>query len=104
MIPGQDRTLVARTLRELNGEFGEIRVSGTGDPSVEIALIGVDTSEILQKVINVDDDAARRRLIRTLLWEEFGVIDRGEFVTTCPVIWRGTERTAELVVRQRARP
>jgi len=97
MIPGQDRTLVARTLRELNGEFGEIRVSGTGDPSVEIALIGVDTGEILQKVINFDDDAARRRLIRTLLWEEFGVIDRGEFITTCPVIWRGTERTAELV-------
>jgi hypothetical protein len=97
MIPGQDRTLVARTLRELNGEFGEIRVSGTGDPSVEIALIGVDTAEILRKVINVDDDAARRRLIRALLWEEFGITDRNEFVTTGPVIWRGTERIAELV-------
>ncbi|MGH3275960.1 MAG: phage resistance protein [Streptosporangiaceae bacterium] len=97
MIPGQDRSAVARTLRELSGEFGEIRVSGTDDPSVEIALIGVDTSEILQKVINIDDDAARRRLIKALLWEEFGVTDRGEFVTTCPVIWRGTERTTELV-------
>ena len=97
MIPGQDRAAVARTLRELSGEFGEIRVSGTDDPSVEIALIGVDTGEILRKVINVDDDAARRRLIKALLWEEFGVTDKGEFVTTCPVIWRGTDRVAELV-------
>ena len=97
MIPGQDRAAVARTLRELSGEFGEIRVSGADDPSVEIALIGVDTGEILRKVINVDDDAARRRLIKGLLWEEFGVTDKGEFVTTCPVIWRGTDRVAELV-------
>ena len=64
---------------------------------MEINLIGVNTGEILQQVINVDDDAARRRLIKALLWEEFGVIDRGEFITTCPVMWRGTERTAELV-------
>ncbi|MGI8447170.1 MAG: phage resistance protein [Streptosporangiaceae bacterium] len=97
MIPGQDRVAVARTLRELSGEFGEIRVSGADDPSVEIALIGVDTSEILRKVINVDDDAARRRLIKGLLWEEFGVTDKGEFITTCPVTWRGTDRVAELV-------
>ena len=97
MIPGQDRSAVARTLRELSGEFGEIRVSGADDPSVEIALIGVDTAEILRRVINVDDDAARRRLIKALLWEEFGVTDKGEFITTCPVIWRGTDRVAELV-------
>jgi hypothetical protein len=97
MIPGQDRVTVARTLRELSGEFGEIRVSGADDPSVEIALIGVDTGEILRKVINVDDDAARRRLIKALLWEEFGVTDKGEFISACPVIWRGTERVAELI-------
>jgi hypothetical protein len=97
MIPGQDRAAVGKSLRELSGEFGEIRVSETSDPSVEIALIGVDTGEILQKVINVDDDAARRRLVKALLWEQFGVADRGEFITTCPVLWRGTERVAELV-------
>ena len=97
MIPGQDQKMVARTLRELAGEFGEIRVSEADNPSVEINLIGVNTSEILQQVIHVDDDAARRRLIKALLWADFGVTDRGEFTTTCPVIWKGTERTAELV-------
>jgi hypothetical protein len=97
MIPGQDRAAVGKTLRELSGEFGEIRVSETSDPSVEITLLGVDTGEILQKVINVDDDAARRRRIKALLWEQFGITDRGEFVTTCPVLWRGTDRVAELI-------
>jgi hypothetical protein len=97
MIPGQDRQVVAKTLRELAGEFGEIRVSGSDDPAVEIALIGVDTHAILQQVIHVDDDAAKRRLLKSLLWEDFGVSDTGTFVTTRPVIWKGTERTVELV-------
>jgi len=97
MISGHERVAVAKTLRDLSGEFGEIRVSAAGDPAVEIALIGVDTAEILQKVINVDDDAARRRLTKALLWDEFGVTDKGEFITTGPVVWRGTERTAELI-------
>jgi hypothetical protein len=89
--------MVARTLRELGGEFGEIRVSDADNPSVEINLIGVNTSEILQQVIHVDDDAARRRLIKTLLVEDFKITDRGEFTTTCPIAWKGTERIAELV-------
>jgi hypothetical protein len=97
MIPGQEQKMVARTLRELGGEFGEIRVSDADNPSVEINLIGVNTSEILQQVIHVDDPAARRRLLKALLWEDLKVTDRGEFTTTCPVVWKGTERTAELV-------
>jgi hypothetical protein len=97
MIPGQEQKTVARTLRELAGEFGEIRVSEADNPSVEINLIGVDTGEILRQVIHVEDDAARRRLIKTLLWEELGLTDRGELTTTYPVLWRGTERTAELL-------
>jgi hypothetical protein len=97
MIPGQEQKMVARTLRELGGEFGEIRVSNADNPTVEINLIGVNTNEILQQVIHVDDPAARRRLIKTLLWEDFKVTDRGEFTTTCSVTWKGTERTAELV-------
>jgi hypothetical protein len=97
MIPGQEPKTVARTLRELAGEFGEIRVSGTDNPSVEISLIGVNTDEIIRQASHVDDPAARRRLIKTLLWEDFEVRDRGEFVTTRPVVWRGTDRIAELV-------
>jgi hypothetical protein len=97
MIPGQEPRTVARTLRELAGEFGEIRVSDADNPSVEISLIGVSTDEILREVIHVDDPAARRRLLRGLIWEDFKITDRDEFITTTLVVWRGTERVAELV-------
>ncbi|MBA9004995.1 phage resistance protein [Thermomonospora cellulosilytica] len=97
MLPGQDRAVVARTLRDLAVEFGEFQVSGDDDPAVEVSLIRVDTGEILKKVLHVDDDAAKRRLIRSLLWREFDAHDRGEFVTTRPIVWRGTDRVVELV-------
>ena len=97
-IPGQDRAMVAKTLRELAGEFGEIRVSGSDDPTVELALIGVDTAAILRQVsTTVGDDAAKRRLIKSLLWKELKVAERDEFVNTRQIVWRGTERTVELV-------
>ncbi|MCO5994770.1 BREX-2 system phosphatase PglZ [Actinoallomurus rhizosphaericola] len=72
-------------------------MSGSDDPAVEIALIGVDTHAILQQVLHVDDDAAKRRLLKSLLWEEFGVPETNQFVTSRSVIWKGTERTVELV-------
>ncbi|RAY15937.1 phage resistance protein [Actinomadura craniellae] len=97
MLPGQDRAMVAKTLRDLAAEFGEIRVSGADDPLVEVALIGVDTQGVLRDVNHVDDGASRRRLVKSLLWAEFGVHERGETVTDRPFVWRGTERVAELV-------
>jgi hypothetical protein len=96
LIPGREAKEVTRTLRELAGEFGEIQVSEADNPSVQVNLIGVDTSKILRDVIHVDDDAARRRLVKTMLWAEFKVTDRGEFTTNWPVVWRGTDRIAEL--------
>ncbi len=97
MLPGQERATVGRTLRDLSTEFGEIQVSGGDDARVEIALIGVDTGAILRQARHVDDDSAKRRMIKDLLWAEFAVTDRGEFVSTDEVVWRGTSRRAELV-------
>ncbi|MFA1544801.1 hypothetical protein [Actinomadura chokoriensis] len=106
MLPGQDRVMVAKTLRDLAGEFGEFQVSGGDDPMVEVSLIRVDTAGILRSVSNVDDAAAKRRLVKAMLWKEFEAQDKGEFVTTRPIIWKGTERIVELVfgnVRDRER-
>ncbi|MBE1530889.1 phage resistance protein [Actinomadura algeriensis] len=106
MLPGQDRVMVAKTLRDLAGEFGEFQVTGGEDPMVEVSLIRVDTAGILRSVANVDDDAAKRRLVKSMLWTAFEAQDRGEFVTTRPIVWKGTERIVELVfgnVRDRER-
>lgn len=97
MLPGQERATVTKTLRDLSAEFGEIQVSGGDDPRIEIALIGVDTGAILRQARHADDDAAKRRTIKALLWAEFEVEDRGEFITTADVIWHGTSRRVELV-------
>ncbi|MCX9191369.1 phage resistance protein [Carbonactinospora thermoautotrophica] len=97
MIPGREAAEVAKTLRELAAEFGEIRVSDGDDPRVEVALIGVDTKSILDQARGVDDAASRRNLLRDLLWQELGVQDTGEFVTRHRIVWRGTSRTVELV-------
>ncbi|GAT68505.1 bacteriophage resistance gene pglY [Planomonospora sphaerica] len=97
MIPGQERTQVARTLRELASTFGQIRVSGTDDPSVEMALIGIDTQGILSRARNVDSDAARRRLLQQLLWAQLGVQASDQIESRREVVWRGTSRTVEVV-------
>jgi hypothetical protein len=98
MLPNQQRASVARTLKELSAQFGEIRVSGTDDPRVDLALIGVDTEGILRDAAKADDDAAKRRVTRELLWEELGLTDHDEFVTTTKVVWRGTGRRVEVVL------
>ena len=99
MLPNQERASVARTLKELGAQFGEIRLSGSeDDPRVDLALIGVDTEGILRDARHADDDAARRHVIKDLLWEELGLTDQGTFVTATKVIWRGTGRRVEVVV------
>ena len=80
MLPNQERASVARTLKDLGAQFGEIRLSGSeDDPRVDLALIGVDTEGIIRDSRHADDDAARRRLIRDLLWEELDLKDEGTF-------------------------
>ena len=99
MLPNQERASVARTLKDLSAHFGEIRVSGSeDDPRVDLALIGIDTDGILRSANKADDDAARRRVIKDLLWSELGLTDQGAFVTATKVIWRGTPRRVEVVV------
>jgi hypothetical protein len=97
VLPNQERRTVAKTLRDLARKFGEFRVSDDEDPRVDLALIGVDTDGILRQARYVDDAAARRRVIRDLLWAEMDVTDSGELVTAIGIVWRGTARRVELL-------
>ena len=104
MLPGRQGEVVHKTLRDLASEFGEIRLHGEGNPTVDVALIGVDTKSILDKVRNVDDDAARRRLLKEILWEELKAGDTDPFVSRRTITWRGTTRVVELVFANVADP
>jgi hypothetical protein len=98
MLPNQERRTVARTLRDLARQFGEFRVSEDEDPRVDLAIIGIDTGGILRQARYVDDAAARRRVIKSILWEEMSVAESGELVTAIDIVWRGTTRRVELVL------
>ena len=99
MLPNQERAQVARTLKTLSGQFGEIRLSGSeDDPRVDLALIGVDTEGIIRDNRHVDDDGARRRLVKDLLWRELGLTDDGAFETQAKIIWRGTPRLVDVLM------
>ena len=99
MLPNQERALVATKLRELSAQFGEIRLSGSDDdPRVDLALIGVDTEGIIRDNRHADDDAARRRLVRDLVWDELKLNDEGSFDTRTVVVWRGTARFVDVLM------
>ena len=99
MLPNQERAQVARTLKNLSAQFGEIRLSGSeDDPRVDLALIGVDTEGIIRDNRHADDDAARRRLVRDLLWSELKLKDEGTFETHADVDWRGTARPVDVLM------
>jgi hypothetical protein len=99
MVRNQERAQVSRTLKYLSTQFGEIRLSGSeDDPRVDLALIGVDTDGIIRDNRHADDGAARRRLVRDLVWAELNLKDEGTFDTRTTVTWRGTARTVEVLV------
>ncbi|MFE9748509.1 hypothetical protein ACFYOT_26680 [Saccharothrix saharensis] len=45
------------------------------DPSVRLDLVGVDVNAILDRVVSLDQQAARRKLIREPLFSELGLTD-----------------------------
>ncbi|MGH3221200.1 MAG: phage resistance protein, partial [Streptosporangiaceae bacterium] len=99
MLPNQEARLVAAMLRQLSAQFGEIRLSGSDDnPRVDLAIVGVDTDGILQDAWHADDDAARRRMVKELLWAELKLTDDGAFETQDKVIWRGTGRIVDVLL------
>ncbi len=58
----------------------------------------MDTEGIIRDNRHVDDDAARRRLVKELLWEELKLNDEGAFETRTKVIWRGTAAPVDVLM------
>ena len=99
LVPNQQRAEVTKTLKFLSGQFGEIRLSGSEDDlRVDLALIGVDTEGLIRDSRHADDEGARKRLIRSMVWEELGLRDDGAFETQTSVTWRGTQRAVDVLM------
>ncbi|GAA4919013.1 hypothetical protein LX16_4421 [Stackebrandtia albiflava] len=105
-VPGTEVRTVAQTLRDLGAEFGDFHVTQDPDPRVDVNLIGVDTHRIIQLAgPQYDSPEDRQRKLRQLLWAELGLTDDGTPTAVKTIVWRGTERTVEVVygnVREQA--
>ncbi len=91
---GQDIARVAQFFRELNAQFGEVRV-GVEDtnPTITLNLLRVDTESLMRTSYTAANDQALRRLFKRLMWQEMGLEPDAARTS---LLWRGTRRTVEL--------
>ena len=96
-IPGREAQTVLQKCRKWAGRVGEIKISDDSNPVIAIQLSGVDTESILEQAKIHDNDGARRKLIKDLLFEAFSVQDDNQLFIEHPFAWRGTRRTVEVM-------
>jgi hypothetical protein len=96
-IPGREAQEVLRRVKAWAASVGELRVGEGTNPSITVQLTGVDTEAILAKARGEDSTGNRRRRIRQMLFEQFGVDDTDQPFITLPFPWRNTERTCEIL-------
>jgi len=93
LIPGTERTQVLDRLQAWQAEIPELHLAGDEqDPTVTLALTGIDTGPLLDAAGSADTPGERRRQVRELLVAELDVKDPASFEPSIEVVWRGTRR------------
>jgi hypothetical protein len=96
-IPGREAQEVLRRVKSWAAGVGEIHLSEGNNPTVNVQLTGVDTEPLLAKARGEDSMGNRRRRVRQMLFEQFGIEDADQFFLTLPFRWRNTDRACEIV-------
>ncbi|MCM2578709.1 PglY protein [Streptomyces meridianus] len=94
---GTAGSVAVKRLKELQGEFGELRSEGAADPVFHLHLSDLDIEPILDEVGSEDNLGKRRQWVKDRLWSQLGIKDTQAFVCEREIVWRGTRRTAEFV-------
>jgi hypothetical protein len=98
-IPGREQTVVIDKCRRWAAATGVIKLEGSSDnPRISLQLTDVDTDRIIEQAQAEDNDGNRRRKIRELLFEEFGLPkeEAQQLFYRYKFRWRGTDRECEL--------
>jgi hypothetical protein len=98
-IPGREQTVVIDKCRRWAAATGIIKLEGSSDnPRITLQLTDVDTDRIIEQAQAEDNDGNRRRKIREVLFEEFGLPkeDAQQLFYRYRFRWRGTDRECEL--------
>lgn len=98
-IPGREAQTVLQKCRKWAGQVGEIKISEDTNPTIGVQLSGVDTESIIEQARINDNDGNRRRLVRAMVFEAFGIRDDHEIFGSVEHewLWRGTRRRVEVL-------
>ena len=100
-IPGEEKGVVANQLRRWATQLSELTVTDDPlDPVATMALIDVDTDEILRRAVtDFDNVGERRKAIQKLVLGGLGKYapNEGQLLDHVSVVWRGTDRNIDIV-------
>ncbi|ARE74560.1 phage resistance protein [Streptomyces sp. Sge12] len=98
-IPGAEVGVIKAKVAEWASRFAEIKPTGTDtNPGVRLELAGVDVDSVIANA-NVNNNPSNRRSLAKRLLEEELRLNRQDQLGSdeLRLVWRGTNRTAEVV-------
>jgi hypothetical protein len=96
-IPGQEAAIASKQLREWAPHVPELRIGEEADPVVRLSLDAVDIDPILQKAAQVDNDGARRRVLKDIVFAALGLEGAREDDVVRELNWKGTRRRCRVI-------
>ncbi|MFE4331972.1 phage resistance protein [Streptomyces sp. NPDC056831] len=105
-IPGAEVGVIKAKVDEWASRFAEIKATGTGtNAGVRLELAGVDVDSVIANAEVNNSRPNRRALAKRLLAEELGLSLQERLVADeLPLVWRGSNRTVEVVFGNVADP
>ncbi|MCQ4043243.1 phage resistance protein [Streptantibioticus rubrisoli] len=106
-IPGAEVGAIKFKVTEWASRFPEIKETGTqANPGVRLELAGVDVDSVIANANVNDNPGNRRALLKRLLAEEIGFeLHEGRMgADELTLVWRGSDRTLEVVIGEIADP
>ncbi|MFI8452366.1 BREX-2 system ATPase PglY [Streptomyces erythrochromogenes] len=97
-IPGREYGILQNKVSEWAARFPEIVETGSeANRGVRLELSGVDVDSVIANANVNDNPGNRTALARRILSQELGIVSQGQFVDEMSFVWRGTDRSAEVV-------
>ncbi|HEY5835171.1 MAG TPA: phage resistance protein, partial [Streptomyces sp.] len=106
-IPGAAVGVIRHKVTEWASRFPEIKETGTPlNPGVRLELAGVDVDSVIANAKVNDNPGNRRALLKRLLAEDIGfdLHDGRLGADELALVWRGSNRTVEVVIGEIADP
>ncbi len=100
-IPGQEVPDLLERCRQWAARVGELKLAddSTGNALVQIQLVGVDLSGVIERGLSQDNAGNRKNRLREILFESMGIQTADQLSIQHRFLWRGTHREVEVQFR-----